>query len=666
MCGIFGQISRPGQKLSTRDLRRATDRLRHRGPDDCGYWLVDSASGFFSAFGGDDSDVLLGLPRIPDDDRESFNIGFGFRRLAIFDLSLAGHQPMYSAESQTCLMLNGAIYNHLELRSVLEKHGYKFESKSDTEVLLKAWVCWGAGCLSRLEGMFAGAVINLRAATVTLFRDYFGIKPLYWTVYDGGLAFASEISALLEQPAVRPRANLERLREFLLAGITDHHKESLFAGVEQLPPAHFLEIPFDLRQLEQPRPYWQLNRGPETNTFCDLESASAVFRQLILDSVSLHSRCDVEVGASLSGGLDSSTIVAALDHLGSQKKPLHTFSYCADDSARNEIPWLCEMEQQVRCEPHHFTVPLDRLSADMDRLLSFQGEPFESPAIVAQYYLYQEVVRQRIKVVLDGQGADELLAGYPVYVPLLIAWLLGSGRWLAGLRVCYYSGPRLNRSRWALLREAADRSRQLGKMLHHGDDPAKPSWIDRGWLAQFPRSDFLETQPHGFAPLHAHLHHSLSVSLPFLLRCEDRNSMACAVESRVPFLSRRVAEFCFSLPESFLLDEKGRGKALLRQAVAGFVAPGVLARRGKVGFASPSPRWIDSLAPWVETTLKDARDLSPRCLDWNVLNSSWQQIRRGLASPKTAAKACSEFENNLWRALILVRWASRYEVPLTE
>lgn len=652
MCGIFGLYSREG-RIDLQAVARANELQRHRGPDDSGYLLWRRPDRVVHC-GDADTVPALGLSHLEAYRHEPFHLAFGFRRLSIQDLSPNSHQPMATADGRIWMVFNGEIYNFVELRRQLEREGLSFASDGDTEVLLTAFAHWGPAAFRRCLGMFAVAFVDLQRNRLLLARDYFGIKPLYYFVDRETFAFGSHIPSLLEVPGVPRRSNPDVLREFLLTGFTDHRPETLVEGVHQVPPGHLLEFTLEGPPVLRIEPFWQLPIGP----LLDITHAEAVaeVRRLLLRNVELHMRSKVPIGAGLSGGVDSSSIVAAMRHLSGPDRDLHTFSYIADENDKSDEPWIELVEARSSSIVHRFNIEAGSLQAGIDRLVAVHGEPFASPAVFAQYRLFEEARRHGIPVVLNGQGADELLAGYPLYLRPRLATLMRERRWLRAVRFALGISPLVRRRPLALLKEACG-------PLPRGDSTptsiAPPVWTT--WSTEPVTAGELPAMTlRADGSLRQHLAHSIHTSLPFLLRCEDRNAMAWSVESRVPFLTHDLAEFTLRLPEELLIGNEGMGKRILRLALADLLPKPVRRRKRKIGFASVSGRWLRGLEPWVDDVLAQIRRDPPPGFVPEELDAEWRTIRDTLPNPT----ACDRFETGLWRALVALRWAQLTGVEL--
>src|SRR5262245_60915483 len=472
MCGIAGYIagwdSRPFAAFQANVLRN----LAHRGPDDTG-WQIDDRAG------------------TGDPPEQPGRCGLFHRRLSILYLSALGHQPMTTPDGRYTITYNGEIYNYVELREQLEREGVSFRSHSDTEVLLAAYARWGPTSLQRLVGMFALAIRDRERKRLFLARDFFGIKPLYYARPAGGFAFASEIKALRPQVSGRVRAG--RLFDYLRDGLTDHGGETLLEDVQQLPAAHWMEVDLESATPGAPRQYWgiDLDRRLEVS-FSD---AVTKCRELFLESVRLHLRSDVPVGAALSGGIDSSAIVAAMRAI-EPKADVHTFSFVTDDADIGEERYADLAAKSAGATPRKIRIEPGELAADLDRLVAAQDEPFGSTSIYAQYRVFRLAAEHKIKVMLDGQGADELLAGYHGYFPERLGTLLGRGEWLKAYSFARRASKRPGVGGQTMLlarglkRLLPSRVQSRGRALL-----GKSSWLNGRWFADRGVDGAITTHP---------------------------------------------------------------------------------------------------------------------------------------------------------------------------
>lgn len=580
MCGIAG-LFRP--LTSCRDLApmaAALQALGRRGPDDSGTEVINLNSG---------------------------TVTLGHTRLSVIDLSAGGHQPMNTVDGRFVVVFNGEIYNYRELRHELQALGHQFQTASDTEVLLQAWQRWGEDCLTRLTGMFAFALLDLATDTLTCVRDPFGIKPFFYAIDDVGLAFASELPAVNALRSCGIQLDLQRAYDYLVHGDYDTSERTFLQGVKHLMPGHLLRV-----RLGEPVPppvrWWQPHITPVQRIgFAD---AAQLLREKLLASVRLHLRSDVAVGAALSGGLDSSAIVCAIRHV-EPDLPIHTFSYVARGTAISEEVWVDRINSHVGAIGHKVEVDPRELAQDIDDMIASQGEPFGSTSIYAQYRVFKLAKENGVTVTLDGQGADELLAGYTGYPGRRAYSLLDEGRFIGAWQFLHgwaqWPDRQLREGMKATVAEVVDGPiYDLLRKLNGSS--MQPNWIDsdglveRGVRLRFPRQRSPWDQRG--RRLMSELAHSITRrGLPSLLRHGDRNSMRFSVESRVPFLTTELADFLLTLPEDYLISQRGETKRILRAAMRGIVPDEVLDRRDKIGFSTPEQAWLQQIAPQVREWL---------------------------------------------------------------
>lgn len=578
MCGITGVVS-PGNESLDLDVRLGLSReqLLNRGPD-----------------GSGEQTTKLGW---------GFRASLGHTRLAIIDLSDAGLQPFVSQDANYLLTFNGEIYNYVELRQELKNLGVSFHTATDTEVLFHALIIWGEEALNKLEGMFAFAFVDKANNSILLARDPFGIKPIYYHLTESNLGFASEPRALRKLFPNLNKVNEKIAADFLVLGYCDLNQDTFFDQVHSVLPGHYLKVHIADGVLDSEKvKYWQ----PEPAAPLDIsfDEAQKRFRELLFESVELHMRSDVAVGAALSGGLDSSSIVSVVRHLY-PKADIHTFSYIANDPRISEEDWVDKIVDWTGSNGHKISISADLLfEQELDELIQAQGEPFPTLSIYAQFKVFQLAQQNGIKVTLDGQGADEMLAGYQGYPDARLASLLESGRWgqvpeflmgwkswpgrsLKGLSADYVSNsfPILRRSS-AFMSLAQGLGLMGNQSLQFFEQETKdlaasvssgPIGKDRKYNGRRLTQALLEALgPKGLTPL---------------LRYADRNSMHSSIESRVPFLNKKLVEFTLSLPENYLLSDKGETKHILRKSLQGIVPDSVLNRRDKIGFAAETAGW---------------------------------------------------------------------------
>lgn len=664
MCGIAGIIELGDTEKFLGYIQEMNNSQRHRGPDDEGFSFFERGRGQIWTYGGADTPEttyqydLAYAPKaqFPGQPPAKAAVAFAHRRLSVIDLTGKGHQPMCTQDKRYWIVYNGEIYNYLELREELKKLGYRFYSESDTEVLLNAYGHWGKGALNRLTGMFALAVYDREQEELFLARDFFGIKPLYYAMLPGAFVFASEIKALLTIPQVGRRANPERLHEFLYSGLTDYGEETMLAEVKQVPPAHYLSFrTANPRKIDVAR-YYDIDITQEKDL--SVGEAASNLRELFLQNLRLHMRSDVTVGAALSGGIDSSSIVMGMRHLQDKGLDLHAFTYIAEDPRLCEEKWADMVGVAASARVHKVWITEEDLLSDLDHLICVQDEPFGSTTIYAQYRVMRLAKERGIKVMLDGQGGDEFLAGYRSYWGARLASLIRQ-LYLAKAIRFFFNTLKHGYSQWAILLMQGGRA-FLPAPLHAPlmrifRVDRVSSWLEGKWFRERgvePRT-YKGTGSRFF--MREELYKLMTAGeLYTLLRYEDRNSMAHSVESRVPFLTPELTTFVCSLPEDFLIDGEGTSKSVFRLAMHGIVPDDILSRKDKIGFATPELKWLISLLPWVEKTLAGDTANNMQPIDINRFRADWESVVSGKG----------HFDWRFWRVINLIKWIEQNGISL--
>jgi asparagine synthase (glutamine-hydrolysing) len=624
MCGLIANI---GYSLG----RSTLDRMEHRGPDGAGLQCFQMGN---------------------------LCVELGHRRLAIIDLDPRANQPMASFDGRFVIVFNGEIYNYLELRGELEAEGFRFRTQSDTEVLLIGYAARGSRIVQSIVGMFAFVILDREERRLFAGRDPFGIKPLYYVRNGHGVSFASEITPLLDCRGVRRAMDPQRSFEYLRFGFSSHGDGTLFADVRQVPAAHVVKMTLDQDALARGKG-WRMERywAPrQDRSDIDLAEAAKLVQETFVENVRLHLRSDVPVAVTLSGGIDSSSIVCAMRAVAGQKAQIHAFNFTTQDSVWDESRQVKTTVERTGVHLHSVEIEPAQLADDVDDLIRTQEEPFGSTSVYAQYRVMRMVRANSIKVVLSGQGADETFAGYQSYLAARLATLFIRGQWatLAHLARCLLRRSDLSVARLglqALGLLASARTRALGRRLVGETD--SPRWLQRAWFAE--RGVLLGYDPPPTEPdelLHGRLRAGLQQEvLPALLRYEDRNSMAFSVESRVPFLTTRLVDLAYSLPDKYLIDSNGTGKHVLREAMRGLVPDAVLNQPEKVAFNTPEGAWLAALKPWAENVLGSAERDRFVMLDLPRVRALFHH---------RAGRRALGFQP--WRWLNFMRWATLFDV----
>jgi asparagine synthase (glutamine-hydrolysing) len=599
MCGIIGLLSR-GAERRDEAVAHARDLLVHRGPEGDGLWTTEVAGG-------------------------RARLTLGHRRLCIIDVNERSAQPMLQtpdgrvrpaagdtdAAARLALTFNGEIYNYVELRTELQALGHHFRTTGDVEVLLFAYAEWGERCVDRLNGMFAFAIWDAEREQLFCARDRFGEKPLHYMLDErrGVFAFASEAKALIGLGAADGALDERAVYRYFRFGEQAGAEQTIWSGVRRLPAAHSAVVGLrDGTPSMRARRYWTL---PERARSVSDEDAIAEFQELFADSVRLRLRSDVPVGSSLSGGLDSSSVVCQVSRQGAAAGQ-HAFTAAMDDPALDESRYAAIVTAHTGVIGHTVTPTADALIAEFDRLFYHQEEPFPSTSIFASYLVQRMASEHGVTVLLDGQGADEYLAGYAHYPATALVDFARRGQW-----------SRWHRERRALMaRTGVDPVPPRAALLHWWRARravAMPVEVHAGQDVGFLGDDFArahagelpQVAPLGDGLLDTRLRADLlDGHLQELLRYADRNAMAFSRETRLPFLDHRLVEHVMTAPIS-LSYRDGESKWVLRRAMRGVVPDAILDRRDKVGFVTPWARWLEGphQAAFAERLRESEREL---------------------------------------------------------
>lgn len=616
MCGLVSVIA-PREQLNEAVVTAMRDRLAHRGPDGFG----------------------LAVRHTP-----SMSVALAHRRLSIVDLSDAASQPMASPDGRQLLTFNGEIYNFVELRQELEKLGMAFRTRSDTEVLLAAYRQWGTDCLQRLNGMFAFVLWDESRQQLFVARDRFGEKPLFHArPSTGGIAFASEMKALFAHPAIGASVNGRVLQRYAAGQYHEDTEDTLFEGVFRVPPATALLLDNHGQVLRQWR-YWvpdytQVDRG------ASIEQATDRFLSLFQESIRKRLRSDVPVGTSLSGGLDSSMIVCALSEMrlnGTQFRQNAFSARFDEDPTLSEGEYIDLVVSKAGVHPHAVSPTPEGLMAESRRLHWHQEEPFLSASIYLQWCVARLARENQTTVLLDGQGADEVLAGYQYYFRSHQLDLADRMQLGALVRT-----TRLFNSR---LRFASERFKESRRRFNHQIAFTVPYL-----LRSMVRPSRVYAGPYEVGVPPARRGHRLRRqmaeavqynSLPQLLRYADRNAMAFGREGRLPFLDYDFVDWCIRLPDEALIHD-GWQKYVMRRAGEGLLPPEVQWRADKVGYAAPLDVWMrGKLKDWAHDRLFDRSLADVPGYEAGQLQQVWRQHQAGEADNSWA----------MWRWISLAEW----------
>jgi len=603
MCGICGMTDF-SSVIDKNLVKRMTRTLKHRGPNDEG-WFFDK------------------------------NVGLGNRRLSIIGIE-TGHQPIHNEDKTIWITQNGEIYNFQELREIL-KGKHKFYTETDTEVIIHAYEEWGEKCVTKFNGMWAFAIWDSKKKRLFLSRDRFGEKPLYYFFDGRKFVFASEIKSIFQDEKIRKNPNDKKIYEYLLYGLHDSDEDTFFEKIERLLPAHYMIV--DKKGIRIKR-YWNLrvNNKFDFSSKKDEEYARK-FYELLEDSIRLRLVSEVPIGTCLSGGLDSTTVAVIINKLlvsGGVSKEMvgekqKTFSAVYKDKDVDEREYIEEVAKNTGIEKNFIFPTSQNLWKEMKNLVYHQDEPFGGPSIFAQWSV-MKLARKKVTVVLDGQGGDEILAGYIPYYGIYFFNLFQKKQFVHLSKEILLSLDLTLPFVKKFFAESKHES-EIKRMLNSSfvsafNKRSKTKWQGND-LAKFLYSEVTQN------------------SIPRLLRYEDKNAMAFSIEPRVPFLDYRIVEYIFSLPINQRI-KNGWTKYILRNAVKGLVPEKIRKRRSKIGFAVPERKWLLELKDKIMKTFLSDEFGQSKYFNQKEVIKKFKEFCDG--------KINDNYVRIFWRILILEMW----------
>jgi asparagine synthase (glutamine-hydrolysing) len=626
MCGIAGYITVEPSPPHRCVLERMTDTLRHRGPDDAGFYQDEHAS-------------------------------LGHRRLSIIDVA-GGHQPMANEDGSLWIVYNGEIFNHADVRRALEGTGHRYATRSDTETILHAYEQYGPDCLERFRGMFAFALWDKRNKKLFVARDRLGKKPLYYHWGGRLFAFASEIKALLRHPSISPRFEQDLLPEYLAFGYTSDER-TLFSGIRKLMPGNLLTLDLAAARPEaEIRQYWEIPASDYSESRSDEEWIREC-RSRLEETVHLRLMSDVPLGMFLSGGLDSSAIAAIMKREFSG--PIETFAVGYAEQQSSELSYAAHVARCIGTEHHEVVVGMEDFFNALPRLIWHEDEPLTWPSSVSLYFV-SRLASSQVKVVLTGEGSDEMFAGYARYRTYAL-----NERWLRFYRVVPDPLRRAIRSQVAsspLLK--ADLRRKLGHTFLGRGESLESLYLDNFYsaLTAAEQSRLFSSLPSVNPYERFHCYWEAYPDLPLLARMlyadqktylvellmkQDQMSMAASIESRVPFLDHQFVEFSTRVPARLKL-RGGEGKYIVKRAVEDLLPREIIYRR-KMGFPTPIRQWLlDPRADALYSVLRARGGLLSAYIDSSALDRLLERHTRGV----------EDATDRIWRLLNLQVWGDLF------
>jgi asparagine synthase (glutamine-hydrolysing) len=617
MCGIAGVIDLSGSAIDPRLLQTMAQAVRHRGPDDEGYVLIDQASGRAQSYAGSDSAVEIReqYPYFdPAGTLHAGNIGLAHRRFSIIDLSAGGHQPFFAGDRSCCVVYNGEIYNYLELRADLEREGVVFKTRSDTEVLVEAYRVWGTECFRRFNGFWAIALYDFPRRRLILSRDRLGKRPLYYARIGDRLWFASEIKALLRVPQIAARRSVNRgaIWHWCVDGLRDLEHGTFFEGIDNFPPASWTVV--DSSFPSRISPFWRVPHERMRESDIGVGPAAREVRERLEDAVRLRMRSDAPVAFELSGGLDSSVVLALGCRVQSERVRSYTVRF--SEPSWNEEPFARSVASRLNVDYRVIDPVLDRFWQNVGAFTELQEEPYHSPNMQVSQEIWSFMRAEGTKVVLTGSAGDEMFAGYSKYY------------WRAQLE-------NLTRGR---LRRFVDNARHWTERQHGVAGIAREAVYALGLRRpvralkhRLGASEYLVDTPFPANQyysrsltrwLHAEITNTL---IPYWLMSGDKTLMGLPMEGRCPFLDHRVVELATTLPITYLIRD-GWHKWILRKAMEDLLPADVVWRRTKMGFPYPYERFFAAYRPIVDTILATARNPYIDCSKQDRLRTDWKAL----------------------------------------
>ena len=599
MCGITGIILK--QKVNfnlNQKIVAMTDALSHRGPDGEGFILADdqTITPHFNALKQNYNRADINyIPKtsVQHSDLNSF-LAFGHRRLSIIDLSETGHQPMCNANGKTWITFNGEIYNYLEIKADLKKNGHSFISESDTEVVLAAYKEWGFNCVERFNGMWSFCIYDSEKQLCFASRDRLGVKPFYYINDNNLLAFASEQKAFIKAELIAAKINNDALHNYLINGLLETTSTNFFEGINELMPGNNLVFNLKTQELKITTYYNLTEHITLTNDRLSEKELIDKIAYTFENSVKLRLRSDVEVGTCLSGGIDSSALAVTISEI--TKQPLYCFTSIFKNQSINEEHFADSVANKIKAKNFKVEPTLEGFLEEIDSLIYSQDVPIWDTSTYAQYKVMELAKKNNIKVVLDGQGADELFGGYHHH--FLAKWnnLFSQGHFMSGLNEILASKKTISNPLQFFIKEKIKQKKYFNRK--HFDQFFKPEFLN---------SSEIKNPSVYFNSVNEQLVEDIyQTRLKSFLKCEDRCGMWHSVESRTPFADDiELINLLFSFNGNKKI-ENGVSKYLLREAVKNKLPEEIYKRYDKKGFETPMQQWMQKLRPQLLSEIKAA------------------------------------------------------------
>jgi len=611
MCGIAGIVHLKNEPVSAQALQAMNRAIVHRGPDDEGYVLIDPSGSQCYEYSGASSpkDVRDRIPRFSANaPNQRASIGLCHRRFSIIDLTGGAHQPFFDSQRSCCVVFNGEIYNYVELRDLLSGVGVSFRTQSDTEVLLEAYKHWGTSCFSRLNGFWAIALYDFRTKQLILSRDRIGKRPLFWTIAGSQLFFASEIKALLQVPAVAAgrKINDVAIYRWLVTGQKDLNNSTCFDGIYSLPAGSWAVANSSFPN--NARTFWSVPQTRLPESEISTKEAASRLRSLLDDAVRIRLRADVPLSVELSGGMDSSTLVA----LAARHYPgkITTYTVRFPEKESNEEPFARSVASFYKTNYQVLQSPIASFWQDILSFTYLEEEPYHSPNLQTNQVIWSQMRAMGTKVSLNGAGGDENFAGYSrYYLPFQVENLQeGRYRTYVGNALRYSQGRTNIRGLYQPMSRFLKMSAASPTSLSY--------YLGTIHLDRLPECETLDKVLFG---------DMTDTLMPYWLRSGDRGYMGIPLEVRAPFLDYRVIELAFQLPVTYLIRD-GWHKWILRKAVEDILPADVVWRRQKMGFPFPFARFYDQNKKIIDLILNESRNPLVDLSQSERFRSDWKTL----------------------------------------
>lgn len=633
MCGINGIISLSNQTINSDKIISMNNSIKHRGPDDEGYYLHNNQNNSSCHYSGSDTlkELIGSLPEI--DKTLKSHVALGFRRLSIIDTSINGHQPMSDSTNRFTIIFNGEIYNHLELRSELVKCNYNFKTNSDTEVLLNSYLHWGDQCVNKFVGMWAFAIYDSIEKILFCSRDRFGIKPFYYTFTKDYLSFSSEIKSLLH---ISPfEVNNRAIYYYLASGISNFDKETFYKNIYSLEPGHNLIVKDNNITINK---YHNIKQNKiDANN----ELIYNDFRHLFKKSIQLTHRADTPLSYSLSGGLDSSSIVCFSKYLfkSIQNKEFNTFSIVFPENEKDESKFIDIVNNHVNAIPNKSSIKMQDLEDDIFKFCLAIEEPFGGLSYFGEYKLREEIHKKGFKISIEGQGADEILTGYDNLYEFYLFDLINNFRILKFIKELSYIKTKTNTSIIGIIKGFVKQKLKITI----NEDLSKYPYIDKFFFEKN-KNTFKYNRFHSDSYLNDELYKQLTISsIPEQLVKADKLAMSHSIEARFPFLDNELVSYCLNINSENKINN-GISKHILRESLRKELPTAIYNRKDKIGFAVPSNLLVSEKL-------------------WDILNNEINRTTLSFIDTKQFNehyKTINDIDWKYWKIVSLILWHNTY------